>query len=236
MTRMIERNTTVPTSKSQVYSTAQENQPSVEIHVLQGEREMAADNKSLGRFILEGIVPAPRGVPQIEVTFDINASGILSVSAKDKGTGKEQKITIQNSGGMSKEEVENLVKEAEANRHKDSEKKQLVEARNMADSHIHQGEKLLKENADKVKDEDKKLIEEKIEAMKKVLENPEATKAQIEEAANPLNEALMKVGQAIYAAAGAAADDGVKVKENVGGDAAGEEPTVEAEVEEDDKK
>lgn len=234
MTRMIERNTTIPSSKSQVYSTAQDNQPSVEIHVLQGEREMAADNKSLGRFILEGIVPAPRGVPQIEVTFDINASGILSVSAKDKGTGKEQKITIQNSGGMSKEEVENLVKEAEANRHKDSEKKQLVEARNMADSHIHQGEKLLKENADKVKEEDKKLVEEKIEAMKKVLENPEATKAQIEEAANPLNEALMKVGQAIYAAGGTPSDDGVKVKENVNENPS--EPTVEAEVEEDDKK
>jgi molecular chaperone DnaK len=231
---MIERNTTIPSSKSQVYSTAQDNQPSVEIHVLQGEREMAADNKSLGRFILEGIVPAPRGVPQIEVTFDINASGILSVSAKDKGTGKEQKITIQNSGGMSKEEVENLVKEAEANRHKDKEKKELVEARNMADSHIHQGEKLLKENADKVKEEDKKLVEEKIEAMKKVLENQEATKAQIEEAANPLNEALMKVGQAIYAAGGSPSDDGVKVKENANGSS--EEPTVEAEVEEDDKK
>jgi molecular chaperone DnaK len=232
MTRMIERNTTIPSSKSQVYSTAQDNQPSVEIHVLQGEREMAQDNKSLGRFILEGIVPAPRGVPQIEVTFDINASGILSVSAKDKGTGKEQKITIQNSGGMSKDEVENLVKEAEANRHKDKEKKDLVEARNMADSHIHQGEKLLKENAEKVKEEDKKLVEEKIEAMKKVLENPEATKAQIEEAANPLNEALMKVGQAIYAAAGASSpDDGVKVKENVNKDSP-EEPTVEAEVEE----
>lgn len=235
MTRMIERNTTVPTSKSQVYSTAQDNQPSVEIHVLQGEREMAADNKSLGRFILEGIVPAPRGVPQVEVTFDINASGILSVSAKDKGTGKEQKITIQNSGGMSKEEVENLVKEAEANRHLDSEKKQLVEARNMADSLVHQGEKTLKDNAEKVPEEDKKTAEEKIAALKTVLENPEATKAQIEEASNPLSEIMMKIGQAIYAAPGAA-DDGVKVKENVNDEGSPEEPTVEAEVEEDEKK
>lgn len=235
MTRMIERNTTIPSSKSQVYSTAQDNQPSVEIHVLQGEREMAQDNKSLWRFILEGIVPAPRGVPQIEVTFDINASGILSVSAKDKGTGKEQKITIQNSGGMSKEEVENLVKEAEANRHKDSEKKQLVEARNLADSLIHQGEKTLKDNADKIKEEDKKTAEEKIAALKTVLENPEATKAQIEEASNPLNEVMMKIGQAIYATPGAT-DDGVKVKENVNGEGSAEEPTVEAEVEEDDKK
>ncbi len=236
MTRMIERNTTIPTSKSQVYSTAQDNQPSVEIHVLQGEREMATDNKSLGRFILEGIVPAPRGVPQIEVTFDIDASGILSVSAKDKGTGKEQKITIQNSGGMSKDEVENLVKEAEANRAKDKERKETVEARNMADAHIHQAEKLLKENADKIKEEDKKLVEEKVEALKKVLENSDTTKTQIEEAANPLNEVLMKVGQAIYAAGGTPeSDDGVRVKDansSTGSEPSDEEPTVEAEVEE----
>jgi molecular chaperone DnaK len=232
MTRMIERNSTIPTSKSQVYSTAQDNQPSVEIHVLQGEREMAADNKSLGRFILEGIVPAPRGVPQVEVTFDINASGILSVSAKDKGTGKEQKITIQNSGGMSKEEVENLVKEAEANRSKDRERKEAVEARNLADSLVHQAEKTLKDNADKIPEEDKKTATEKIEALKKVLENPESSKAQIEESSAPLNEILMKIGQAIYAAPGAAPeDDGVRVKENADTNP-DEGPTVEAEVEE----
>jgi len=235
MTRMIERNSTIPTSKSQVYSTAQDNQPSVEIHVLQGEREMAADNKSLGRFILEGVVPAPRGVPQIEVTFDINASGILSVSAKDKGTGKEQKITIQNSGGMSKEEVENLIKEAEANRHKDSEKKQTVEARNLADSLIHQGEKTLKENAEKIPEEDKTAATEKIAALKTVLENPEATKTQIEEASQPLNEIMMKIGQAIYAAPGATApeEEGVRVKDASEDAASSDEgPTVEAEVEE----
>ncbi len=136
---------------------------------------------------------------------------------------------------MSKEEVENLVKEAEANRHKDSEKKQLVEARNLADSLIHQGEKTLKDNADKIKEEDKKTAEEKIAALKTVLENPEATKAQIEEASNPLNEVMMKIGQAIYATPGAT-DDGVKVKENVNNEGSAEEPTVEAEVEEDDKK
>ncbi len=229
MTRMIERNSTVPTSKSQVYSTAQDNQPSVEIHVLQGEREMANDNKSLGRFILEGIVPAPRGIPQVEVTFDINASGILSVSAKDKGTGKEQKITIQNSGGMSKEEVENLVKEAEANRSKDKERKEAVEARNLADSLVHQGEKTLKDNADKIPEEDKKTAEEKIEALKKALENESASKADIEAASQPLNEIMMKIGQAIYATP-AAEDDGVRVKDNA--DATDEGPTVEAEVEE----
>ena len=229
MTRMIERNSTVPTSKSQVYSTAQDNQPSVEIHVLQGEREMANDNKSLGRFILEGIVPAPRGVPQVEVTFDINASGILSVSAKDKGTGKEQKITIQNSGGMSKEEVENLVKEAEANRSKDKERKEAVEARNLADSLVHQGEKTLKDNADKIPEEDKKTAEDKIEALKKALENESASKADIEAASQPLNEIMMKIGQAIYATP-AAEDDSVRVKNNA--DATDEGPTVEAEVEE----
>ncbi len=235
MTRMIERNSTIPTSKSQVYSTAQDNQPSVEIHVLQGEREMATDNKSLGRFILEGVVPAPRGVPQIEVTFDINASGILSVSAKDKGTGKEQKITIQNSGGMSKEEVENLIKEAEANRHKDKEKKDTVEARNLADSLIHQGEKTLKENAEKIPEEDKTAATEKIEALKKALENPTATKSEIEAASQPLNDIMMKIGQAIYAAPGATApeDEGVRVKDTSEDSASSDEgPTVEAEVEE----
>ena len=236
MTRMIERNSTIPTSKSQVYSTAQDNQPSVEIHVLQGEREMAADNKSLGRFILEGVVPAPRGVPQIEVTFDINASGILSVSAKDKGTGKEQKITIQNSGGMSKEEVENLIKDAEANRHKDKEKKDTVEARNLADSLIHQGEKTLKDNAEKIPEEDKTAATEKIESLKKALENPEATKSEIEAASQPLNEIMMKIGQAINAAPGATTpeDEGVRVKDASEGSSSSsdEGPTVEAEVEE----
>jgi len=181
-------------------------------------------------------VPAPRGVPQVEVTFDINASGILSVSAKDKGTGKEQKITIQNSGGMSKEEVENLVKEAEANRAKDREKKEGVEARNLADSLIHQGEKTLKDNAEKIPEDDKKTAEEKIEALKKVLENDSASKTDIEAASQPLNEIMMKIGQAIYATPGATApeDDGVRVKDASEDSSSNsdEGPTVEAEVEE----
>ncbi|MDQ5968600.1 MAG: molecular chaperone DnaK [Patescibacteria group bacterium] len=146
MTRMIERNTTIPSSKSQVYSTAADNQDSVEIHILQGEREMASDNKSLGRFILSGIASAPRGVPQIEVTLDIDASGVLHVTAKDKGTGKEQKITVQGSTGMSDDEVEKLIKEAEANREADKKKKDAIEARNHADSLVYQSEKTLDEN------------------------------------------------------------------------------------------
>jgi molecular chaperone DnaK len=184
-------------------------------------------------------VPAPRGVPQIEVTFDINASGILSVSAKDKGTGKEQKITIQNSGGMSKEEVENLIKEAEANRHKDSEKKQTVEARNLADSLIHQGEKTLKDNAEKIPEEDKTAATEKIEALKKALENPAATKSEIEAASQPLNDIMMKIGQAIYASTSSTQgveDEGVRVKDaessSTSSEPSDEGPTVEAEVEE----
>ena len=146
MTRMIERNTTIPTSKAQVYSTAADNQDSVEIHILQGEREMAGDNKSLGRFVLSGIANAPRGVPQIEVTLDINASGILHVTAKDKGTGKEQKITVQGSTGLSDDEVDKLIKEAEANRDTDKKKKESIEARNHADSMVYQTEKTLEEN------------------------------------------------------------------------------------------
>ena len=146
MTRMIERNTTIPTSKSQVYSTAADSQDSVEIHILQGEREMANDNKSLGRFVLSGIAPAPRGIPQIEVILDIDASGVLHVTAKDKGTGKEQKITVQGSTGMSDDEVEKLIKEAEANRETDKKKKESIEARNHADSMVYQTEKTLEES------------------------------------------------------------------------------------------
>lgn len=149
MTRMIERNTTIPSSKSQVYSTAADNQDAVEIHVLQGEREMATDNKSLGRFVLSGIVPAPRGVPQVEVTFDIDASGVLHVTAKDKGTGKEQKIMIQGSTGMDDKEVDRLIKEAEANREADKSRKDAIEARNHADSAVYQAEKTMKDNEGK---------------------------------------------------------------------------------------
>lgn len=228
MTRMIERNTTIPTNKSQVYSTAADNQDSVEIHVLQGEREMAADNKSLGRFILSGIAPAPRGIPQIEVIFDIDASGVLHVTAKDKGTGKEQKVSIQGSTGMNKDDVEKLVREAEANREADKKRKEGIEARNMADSAVYQAEKTLKDNEGKF---DAKLGEDakaKIEDLKKALADTNGTKESIDKAVQTLQESMMKIGQEIYSKSAPAADDGVKVKEN----ANKKDDTVEGEVEE----
>jgi molecular chaperone DnaK len=177
---MIPRNTTIPASKTEIFSTAVDNQPEVEIHVVQGEREMAADNKSLGRFKLDGIAPAPRGVPQIEVTFDIDANGVLTVKAKDKSTGKEQHITIQGSTGMDEAEVERLVKEAEAKKEEDKKKKEAIDARNMADSTVYQAQKMIDDNKDKIEEADKKELEEKIEAVKKAMENPTATKEDLE--------------------------------------------------------
>lgn len=224
MTRMIERNTTIPTSKSQVYSTAADNQDSVEIHVVQGEREMAADNKSLGRFILSGIPQAPRGVPQIEVTFDIDASGVLHVTAKDKGTGKEQKVTIQAGTNMDEKEVDRLVKEAEANREADKAKKESIEARNHADSAIYQAEKTLKDNEGKYDTKDGDEAKAKIDDLKKVLEPADATKADIEPKLNALQEIMMKIGQAIYAQGTTDAE--------TAGDKKQDDGTVEAEVEE----
>ncbi|KKP89340.1 MAG: Chaperone protein DnaK, partial [Parcubacteria group bacterium GW2011_GWA2_36_10] len=167
-TPLIDRNTTIPTSKSQIFSTAADSQPSVEIHVLQGEREMAADNKTLGKFTLSGIAPAPRGIPQIEVSFDIDANGILNVKAVDKGTGKEQAITIQSSSGLSKEEVAKMQKDAELHAEEDKKKKEEVEVRNTADNMIFQTEKFIKDSADKIKAEDKTAMEAKVEALKKV--------------------------------------------------------------------
>ncbi|HSW47637.1 MAG TPA: molecular chaperone DnaK [Candidatus Saccharimonadales bacterium] len=195
-TPLIERNTTIPTSKSQVFSTAADNQTQVEINVLQGERPMAADNKSLGRFILEGIPPAPRGVPQVEVTFDIDASGILSVSAKDKATGKENKIQITGSTGLSKEEVEKMTKEAEVNAKEDAEKKDKIEARNHADSLIFTAEKSLKDAGDKVSSEIKSEVEEKIKALKDVLDS--GSKEDLESKTNELSESLQKIGAEAY--------------------------------------
>jgi molecular chaperone DnaK len=206
MTRMIERNTTIPTSKSQVYSTAADNQDSVEIHVLQGEREMAGDNKSLGRFILSGIASAPRGVPQIEVTFDIDASGVLHVTAKDKGTGKEQKVSIQGSTGMDEKEVDKLVKEAEANREADRKRKESIEARNHADSALYQAEKTLTDNAGKFDDALGTEAEGKIADLKKVLEDAGASKEALEEATKSLTDVMMKIGQEIYSKAQASGD------------------------------
>jgi molecular chaperone DnaK len=201
-TPLINRNTTVPTSKSQVFSTAADNQPSVEIHVLQGEREMAADNKTLGRFMLDGIPPSPRGVPQVEVSFDIDANGILSVKAKDKATGKEQSIRIEASTGLSKEEVEKMAKDAEAHAEEDKKKKDAVEARNLADTLVYTTEKALRDAGEKISADKKKPVEEKIEALKKVKDGGD-TEA-IKKATEELSQEAQKIGQELYAAAQAA--------------------------------
>src|SRR3954466_12579484 len=198
MTKLIERNTTIPTSKSEVFSTAADNQPQVEVHVLQGEREMSSDNKSLGRFILDGIPPAPRGIPQIEVTFNIDANGILNVTAKDKGSGKEQSITISGSGNLSKEDVEKAAKEAEAHADEDKAKKEAVEARNLLDSAVYQAEKLKKDNGDKISDEDKKTLNEAIEVAQKVVKDEKADKDSLENAAKELNDKMMPIGAKLY--------------------------------------
>ncbi len=195
-TPLIPRNTTIPTSKSQVFSTAADNQTQVEINVLQGERPMAADNKSLGRFILDGIPPAPRGVPQVEVTFDIDASGILSVKAKDKASGKEQSIKITGSTGLSKDEVEKMTKEAELHAQEDAEKKEKIEARNHADSLIFTAEKALKDGGDKVPADVKTEVEGKIKDLKDILDS--GSKEELETKTKDLSETLSKIGQAAY--------------------------------------
>ena len=205
-TAIIPRNTTIPTSKSQVFSTAADNQPSVEIHIVQGDRAMATDNKSLGRFILDGILPAPRGVPQVEVTFDIDANGILNVSAKDKATSKEQKITIQAGSGLSKEEIEKLQREAEMHAAEDEVRRGEIETRNMADSLAYSAEKTLRENEDKVPAELKTDVEGKIAAVRSALEGTD--KGAIESAVAELNASLQKIGEAVYGAQGAAGVDG----------------------------
>ncbi len=195
-TKLIEKNTTIPTKKSQVFSTADDNQPAVSIRVLQGEREMASDNKMLGNFELVGIAPAARGIPQIEVTFDIDANGIVSVSAKDKGTGKEQKIQIQASGGLSDEEIEKMVKDAEANKDEDKKKRESVDARNQADTLIHSTEKNLKEHGAKVSDADKKAIEDSSSALKEAIKGTDIE--DIKKKTETLVQASMKLGEAIY--------------------------------------
>ena len=195
-TKLIERNTTVPTSKSEVFSTASDNQPQVEIHVLQGEREFAQDNKSLGRFILDGIAPAPRGMPQIEVTFNIDANGILNVTAKDKGTGKEQSITIQNSGNMSKEDIEKAQKEAELHADEDKKKRETIDAKNQLENAIYQAKKMPDEFKDKISDDDKKAIEGAVAEAEK---HKEATdKDELEAATKALNDAIMPIGAKMY--------------------------------------
>ncbi len=206
-TRLIDRNTTIPTKKSQVFSTAEDGQNAVTIQVYQGEREMAADNKSLGRFNLEGIPPAPRGVPQIEVTFDIDANGIVNVSAKDKGTNKEQRITIQASGGLSDADIDKMVKEAEANADADKKRRAAVEAKNQGESLVHSAEKSLKDYGDKVSETDRKAIEDAIADLRAELDKADADADAIKAKSDKLAEASMKLGQAMYEASQAGEDE-----------------------------
>jgi molecular chaperone DnaK len=232
-TRLIERNTTIPTKKSQVFSTAEDSQSAVTIRVFQGEREMAADNKALGQFDLVGIPPAPRGVPQIEVTFDIDANGIVNVSAKDKGTGKEHQIRIQASGGLSDADIDKMVKDAEANAEADKKRRGLVEARNQAEALAHSSEKSLKEYGEKVSEDDRKAISDAIAALKTAAEGDDA--AEIEAKSQALAEVSMKLGQAMYEASQKEAAEA-----DAQADAAKDDDVVDADFEEidedDDKK
>ena len=227
-TRLIDRNTTIPTKKSQVFSTAEDSQSAVTIRVFQGEREMAADNKMLGQFDLVGLPPAPRGIPQIEVTFDIDANGIVNVSAKDKGTGKEQQIRIQASGGLSDDEIDNMVKDAETNAEEDKKRRELVEAKNQAEALMHSTEKTLAEHSDKVSDADKSAIETAIEDVKAALEADDA--AEIEVKSQILVQASMKLGEAMYAAQESEADGGTE--DGIDGKPVDGEDVVDADFEE----
>ncbi|MBR3180285.1 Hsp70 family protein [Candidatus Saccharibacteria bacterium] len=226
-TPLIERNTTIPTSKSEVFSTASDNQPQVEVHVLQGEREFAKDNKSLGRFILDGIAPAPRGVPQIEVTFNLDANGILNVTARDKGTGKEQSITIQNSGNMSKEDIEKAQKEAEAHAEEDKSRRDAIDARNQLENTVYQAEKMPSEFKDKISDDDKKVIEDAVKDARKVLENESSDKEAYETAARELSEKIMPIGAKLYQSAN---DSGTDAKDAASSDDSASDDAVEGEV------
>jgi molecular chaperone DnaK len=221
-TRLIEKNTTIPTKKSQIFSTAADNQPAVEIHVLQGEREMAAYNKTLGRFQLVGIPPAPRGVPQIEVSFDIDANGIVHVSAKDLGTGKEQSIKITASSGLSEQEIEELIKDAELHAEEDKQKRELVDARNMADSLIYSTEKSIKELGDKLDEPTKEDINRAIENLKKAMEGEDTE--EIKRLADELTQASHKVAESMYAKA---------AEQQAEAGAGGAESTAEASKDED---
>ena len=235
-TRLIERNTTIPTRKSEVFSTAADNQPSVDIHVLQGERNLAKDNKSIGRFRLDGIAPAPRGVPQIEVTFDIDANGILNVTAKDLGTGKEQKITMTASSGLSEQEIQKMVDDAKAHENEDKAIKEKIEVKNRADSMVYQTEKQIKELGDKISDSVKAPVQASIEQLKKDIERDD-TEA-MKNTMKTLEEQLMAFGQEVYKAQQAQQAGGSAAGGAAGGSASGsqkDDGVVDAEIVDDEK-
>jgi len=206
MTRLIERNTTIPTRKSEVFSTAEDSQPAVEIHALQGERELARDNKSLGHFRLEGIAPAPRGIPQVEVTFDIDANGILDVSARDKATGREQKITITASSGLSKDEIDRMVRDAEMHAEEDRQRKEEIELRNRADSLAYQAERTLRDTGDKVSANVRTEVEDRVKAVRDALSGTDISR--IRTAADDLERSMQRIGQDVYGQAGDSAGPG----------------------------
>jgi molecular chaperone DnaK len=227
-TRLIDRNTTIPTQKSQVFSTASDGQTSVEVNVLQGEREMARDNRSLGKFILDGIPPAPRGVPQVEVTFDIDANGIVNVRARDKGTGREQHITIQASSGLAKDQIEKMVRDAESHAEEDRRRREEVEARNEADNAAYTAEKTLRDLADKVPADLKTEAETRISDVRAALATEDVER--IKSARDALQSAMFKISESIYSAAGASSADGASAE---GADSGGAtDNTVEADFKE----
>jgi len=225
MTKLIERNTTIPVRKSEVFSTAEDNQTAVEIHVLQGERELARDNKSLGRFRLEGIPPAPRGVPQIEVIFDIDANGILNVTARDKATGREQKIKISGASGLSKEEVERMVREAELHAEEDRRRKEEIETRNRADSLAYQAERTLQDVGDRISAGLRSEVEDKIKSVRAALAGSDLTR--VRTAADDLERTMQRIGQEVYSQPGTTAGAGT-----AGAAPGGEPGTVEGEYRE----